>query len=116
MAWLRRILRISKREHNEVIRQILGQTGSLTDKIRQRRLIWFGHVTRMNETRLPARTIYSYVEGTRSRGRQRNNWIDNVKEDLDFHGLGLQAAINMTRNQEQWRRRAKSSSLETTDG
>jgi len=40
---LRRILRISKREHirNEVIRQSLGQTESLTDKIRQRRLVWF---------------------------------------------------------------------------
>jgi len=43
MAWLRRILRISKWEHkrNEVIRQRLGQTESLTDKIGQRRLIWF---------------------------------------------------------------------------
>jgi len=39
----------------------------------------------MNETRLPARAMYSYVEGTRSSGRQRKKWIDNVKEDLDFH-------------------------------
>jgi len=70
----------------------------------------------MNETRLPARAMYSYVEGTRSRGRQRKKWIDNVKEDLDCHGLDLQAAINMTRNQEQWRRLAKTSSSATTDG
>jgi len=117
IAWLRRILRM-KMEHirNEVIRQRLGQTESLTDRIRQTRLKWFGHVTRMNETHLPARAMYSYVEGTRSRGRQRKKWINNVKEDLDFHRMDLQAAINMIRNQEQWRRLAKSSSSATTDG
>jgi len=73
MAWLRRILRISKREliRNEVIRQRLVQTESLTDKIRQRMLIWFGHVTRMNETHLPAKAMYSYVEGTRSKKKTK---------------------------------------------
>ena len=52
---------------------------TLIGKIRKRRLMLFGHVTRMEGNRLPA---YGQVEGTRSRGRQPKKWMENVKEDL----------------------------------
>ena len=54
----------------------------MIDKIRKRRLTWFGHVTRMERSRLPAVALYGQVEGTRSRGRQPKKWMDNMKEDL----------------------------------
>ena len=48
----------------------LGQEITFIDKIRKIRLTWFGHVTRMENSRLPAVKLYGKVEGTRSRGRQ----------------------------------------------
>src|SRR6218665_3562197 len=55
MSWLRRILGRSRRDRirNEVTRKELGQQVTLVDKIRKRRLTWFGHVTRMEGNRLP---------------------------------------------------------------
>src|SRR6218665_2987298 len=64
-------------------RSCIGQQVTLVDKIRKRRLTWFGHVTRMEGNRLPVVALYGQVEGTRSRGRQSKKWIDNVKEDLN---------------------------------
>src|SRR6218665_1887426 len=82
MSWLRRILGRSIRDRirNDVTRNELGQQVTLVDKIRKRRLTWFGHVTRMEGNRLPVVALYGQVEGTRSRGRQPKKWIDNVKE------------------------------------
>ena len=56
MSWLRRILGRSRRDkiRNEVTREELGQKETVVDKIRKRRLTWFGHVTRMDDKRLPA--------------------------------------------------------------
>src|SRR6218665_3678861 len=72
MSWLRRILGRSRTERirNEVTRMELGQQVTLVDKIRRRKLTWFGHVTRMEGNRLPVVALYGQVEGTRSRGRQ----------------------------------------------
>jgi len=34
----------------------------------------------MNNDGLPIRALHARIEGTKSRGRQRKRWIDNVKE------------------------------------
>ena len=51
MSWLSRILGVSRRQH--IIRDKLGQQETLVQKIPTRRLIWFGHVTRMKTTQFP---------------------------------------------------------------
>ena len=80
--------------------------------IRRRRLTYIGHVTRMEE-RLPARALYSNVEGTRSRGRQAKTWMDNVKQDLKDQNLEMRNAGNITRDRSKWRGLAKTSSSAT---
>src|SRR6218665_1644267 len=62
------ILGRSRRDRirNEVTRKELGQQVTLVDKIRKRRLTWFGHITRMEGNRLPVVALYGQVEGTRS--------------------------------------------------
>src|SRR6218665_2563305 len=84
MSWLRRILVRSRRDRiqNEITRKELGQEITLIDKIRKRRLIWFGHLTRMEGSRIPVVALYEQMEGTRNRGRRPKKWMDNVKEDL----------------------------------
>ena len=55
VCWLRRILRVTRRDRmrNEVIREVPHQEETLADKIKKKRLTGFGHVTRMDERRLP---------------------------------------------------------------
>ena len=45
------------------------------------RLRWFGHVQRMEENRIPERVLYVNLVATRLRGRPRNRWQDEVRED-----------------------------------
>jgi len=113
MSWLRRILGRSRRDkiRNEVTREELGQRETVVDKIRKRRLTWFGHVTRMNDKRLPAAALYGHVEGTRSRGRQRKTWMDNIMEDLRAQNMDMREAMDKIRDRKIWRCHVKDSSL-----
>jgi hypothetical protein len=53
---------------------------TITETIWIHRLHWFGHVHRMEENRIPKRVLYMNLE-TRPRGRPRNRWQDEVRED-----------------------------------
>jgi hypothetical protein len=53
---------------------------TIIETIRLNRLHCFGHVQRMEENRIPKRVLYMNLE-TRVRGRPRNRWQDEVRED-----------------------------------
>ena len=57
MTWLRKCWRV--RTTTLKIRNILCQETTLVDRIRDRRLNWFGHVSRMGNERLPAKALHS---------------------------------------------------------
>jgi len=84
------------------IRQTLQQKETMVDKIR-RRFTWFGHVSRMDERRLPPRAMYCYIKEKRKRGRPPKKWIDNIKEDVKLMELSIGEAVNLTRDREKWR-------------
>jgi len=54
---------------------------TIVETIRLNRLHWFGHVQRMEENRIPKRVLYMNLGTTRLRGRPRNRWQDEVRED-----------------------------------
>jgi hypothetical protein len=54
---------------------------TIIETIRLNRLCWFGHVQRTEENRIPKRVLYMNLEVTRLRGRPRNRWQDEVRED-----------------------------------
>jgi len=54
---------------------------TITETIRLNRLRWFGHVQRMEENRIPKRVLYVNLGTTRSRGRPRNRWQYEVREE-----------------------------------
>jgi hypothetical protein len=54
---------------------------TITETIRLNRLRWFGHVQRMEENRISKRVLYMNLETRRPRGRPRNRWQDEVRED-----------------------------------
>jgi hypothetical protein len=54
---------------------------TITDTIRLHRLRWFGHVQRIEEDIIPKRVLYMNLESTSPRGRPRNRWQNEVRED-----------------------------------
>lgn len=105
MGWLRRIMGVSRLQHirNDEIRKQMGKQDTLCAKVQRKRLKWFGHTTRMDDKRLPARALHCHIEGARSRGRQPKTWMDNVKEDLKEHGLDIRTATELARDRQRWR-------------
>jgi len=69
---------------------------------RLNRLRWFGHVQRMEENRIPRRVLCVNLGTTKLRGRPRNRWQDEVREDGRIvGGEGWQEKV---RNREEWKK------------
>ena len=71
MDALRRSARISKldRKTNEYIRGKMDAQDMILDEITRKQIIWYGHVERMDPTRLPKIMIHWNPEGRKKRGR-----------------------------------------------
>jgi len=54
---------------------------TITETISLNRLRWFGHVQRMEVNRIPREVLYMIWKKTRLRGRPRNKWQGEVRED-----------------------------------
>ena len=54
---------------------------TIIETIRLNRLRCFGDVQRMEENRIPKRVLYMNLGKTSLRGRPRNRWQDEVRED-----------------------------------
>jgi len=55
---------------------------TITETIRLNRLRWFGHLEITEENRNPPKKVlYMNLEAMRLRGRPRNRWQDEVRED-----------------------------------
>jgi hypothetical protein len=54
---------------------------TVTEIIRLNRLRWFGHVQRMEENGIPNKVLCMNLETKRVRGRPRNRWQDEVRQD-----------------------------------
>jgi hypothetical protein len=67
---------LTNKEINAVVKK-----PTITETIRLHRLRWFRHVKRMEGNRIPKRVLYMNLETTRLRGRPRNRWQDEVRED-----------------------------------
>ena len=70
---------------------------------RLNRLRWFGHVQRMEENRIPRRVLYVNLGTTNLRGRPRNRWQGEVREDGKIvGGEGWQEKLR-NRKRKRWR-------------
>ena len=84
------------------------------ERIKKRRLTWYGHVIRMENERMPAKALHGEVEETRSRGRQKKRWIDNLLEDIEDRGWDLRRATELARDRPKWRSFVRASSSANT--
>jgi hypothetical protein len=69
--------------------------------VRLNRLRWFGHVQRMEENRIPKGVLYTNLGTTRLRGRPRNRWQDEVREDGRI--VGEEEWQEKVPNREEWK-------------
>ena len=90
------------RKRNDDIRRILG-VSCVTDKVREARLRWYGHVQRREEDDCVKRILEANVGGQQSRGRQRKRWIDVVKYNMEDLQLNMEDAEHRA----EWRRRTR---------
>ena len=78
---------------------------TIIETITLNRLCWFGHVQRMEENRIPKRVLYMNSGTTRLRGRPRNRWQDEVRQDGRIvGGEGWQEKVH---NREDWKKLLK---------
>ena len=103
MMMMMMIRGVSRLQHirNDDIRSQLGIRETMVERVKARRLQWFGHVSRMNNERLPYLALHTQLEGRRSRGRQRMRWRDNVQRDIEERGLKFQEALTISKDREK---------------
>jgi len=75
---------------------------TIIETIRLNSLRWFGHVQRMEENRIPKRVLYMNLGTTRLRGRPRNRWQDEVRENGRI--VGGEEWQEKVRNREEWKK------------
>ena len=87
---------------------VRAKTNPVEIQIGANRLRWFGHVTRMPDTRLPKYLLnWTLAHGRRSRGRPRKNWMKCLLEDAAaFSGntdIDLKGASEMASDHKHWK-------------
>ena len=75
---------------------------TIIQTIKLNRLRWFGHVQRKEENRIPKKVLYMNLGTIILRGRKRNRWQDEVREDGRIvGGEGWQEKVH---NREEWKK------------
>jgi len=52
--------------------------------VKSKRMVWLGHVMRMEGKRMPKRVLEWKPTGRRNRGRPRKRWIEDIEEDTQI--------------------------------
>ncbi|GKF10985.1 hypothetical protein Tco_0048911 [Tanacetum coccineum] len=76
---------------------------SIIDKMRERRLRWFGHVKRRPQNAHVRRVEAMLVKGSRRRGRPKLRWKDRLKQNM----MELFLSMDMTSDRNVWRDRIR---------
>ncbi|XP_063598682.1 uncharacterized protein LOC134775152 [Penaeus indicus] len=102
---LRKILRVSwkDREPNQEILRRAGLTG-IEAMLSQSQLRWSGHVTRMDDSRLPKQLFHAELStGKRHRGGQRKRYKDSLKSTLKSYNIPVDGWQAMALDRPKWR-------------
>ena len=65
-------------ENIKTIRDKMDAQDMILDDITRKQLIWYGHVERMDPTRIPKIMTYWKPEGRKQRDRPRRTWKDGI--------------------------------------
>jgi len=79
----------------------LNKGENIVKWIKGQRIIWLGHLERMEEDRMPKKIFTQELEGTRRKGRSRKRWREEVERDLQV--LGVRRWRELVIDREKWR-------------
>jgi len=100
---LKRILRISWRNHDEVM-TCSGQM-ALHNIVATRKRRFIKHILRLPPTRLASLAIeWRPEDGKRNIGRPKRIWQDTLKEDMEVMGIDCSNKTTATSDRANWRR------------
>ncbi|KIH67550.1 hypothetical protein ANCDUO_02117 [Ancylostoma duodenale] len=113
MKMLRWMSDITRLDHicTEDIRQRLG-VAPITDKLREARLRWFGHVLRADSDSVCKVDFNLDVAGKRPNKCPKQRWMDTLHADQKAAGIHPEQAQDRT----EWRQRIKRADLATKRG
>lgn len=102
MDALRRSCRISRmdRVSNETIRERMGNRETINEYIDKKQLIWFGHVKRMPEDRLPRMVLEWTPTERRKPGRPKKRWEQGIKRAMSDRNI----QENLWQDRQKWRK------------
>ena len=106
MMCLRKIMGVTRRDRirNTKIRKTLGSELTVLDRVSRKRLLYFGHVQRMPQSRLPKMAFECRIQGTRPRGRPQKRWRDCLLADCTRSGVNsLTDASHSAEDRAAWR-------------
>lgn len=106
MKCLKTLCKISWRDYvpNE---EVLKRTKmmSIDNMIKVKRLRWAGHLSRMQESRIPHQVLFSELKiGKRPQKKPRTRWIDIFKKDLKDQHINTNEWRSAANKREEWRR------------
>ena len=82
------------------IQDLAGPIESFLATVKRKKLTWFGHVTRAKGT-LANTILQGIVEGSRSRGRPRRQWTNDLET---WTGQKLSKLLRLAEDRVGWRR------------
>ena len=102
MKCLRLIMNVSWTEMrtNDWVLEEAGVERSLLKTVKERKLTYFGHITRRQGICLEKDIMQGTIPENRKRGRPRTNWLGNIK---DLTGLAMEEMIRLTEDRRRWR-------------
>ena len=81
-----------------VLEKEVNKQDTILDEITQKQLIRYGHVERMDPTRLPEIMINWKPEGRKKRDRPRRTWKDGIYTTMSERGIRM----GEWNNRRQW--------------
>jgi hypothetical protein len=102
MKGLRSILRVpwTAKKTNEWVLEKAGTKRELLATVKWRKLAYCGHVMRKHGDSLEKQIMQGTLPGSRSRGRPRTSWIENITQ---WTGLTVGQLIRKVENKDKWR-------------
>ena len=77
----------------------MGMERDIVDEVQRKQLVWYGHMCRMDEERIPNRALQWTPPEKRRRGRPRRCWMDDVNEAMHSRNVNEEDS----QNRERWR-------------
>ena len=94
------MLRVSwtAKKTNKWVLNKAGVKRELLDTVKARKLSYYGHTTRKQESCLEKEKMQGTMPGAGRRGRPRTAWMDNIKT---WTGLSVEESIRMTEDRDK---------------